>query len=160
MVKILFLGRNLSYLYQMDERDTTVYKKKFDQSYYTNRHSCFLLTYHLVLVTKYRHPILVDGVKGTVYSTISDILKEKCLNLISMNGEADHVHVLFEAGPEICLLDLVNVIKTKTARFARRDNAEFLQKYYWKPYFWTDSYFVSTAGNTSKSVLQEYIKNQ
>lgn len=137
-----------------------MYKKKPNQTYYTNRHSCFLLTYHLVLVTKFRHPVLTDGVKDTAYETIATILKEKGVHLISINGEADHVHVLFEAGPEVCLLDLVNVIKTKTARFARRDHAAFLQKYYWKPYFWTDSYFVATVGSNTKSVLQEYINNQ
>ena len=29
-----------------------------DEGYYVNQHSCFLLQYHLVLVTKYRHPVL------------------------------------------------------------------------------------------------------
>ena len=28
--------------------------------YRTNRHSCYLLEYHLVVVTKYRHPVLED----------------------------------------------------------------------------------------------------
>lgn len=137
-----------------------MYKKKFNQSYYTKRHSCFLLTYHLVLVTKFRHPVLNDEVKETVYDTVKAILKEKGLNLISINGKEDHIHILFEAGPEVQLLELINVIKTKTARFARRDHAEFLSKYYWKPYFWTDSYFVSTVGNSTKRVIQEYIDNQ
>ena len=27
------------------------------ESYYVNRHSCFLLQYHLVLVTKYRKKV-------------------------------------------------------------------------------------------------------
>ena len=137
-----------------------MYKKKFNQSYYTKRHSCFLLTYHLVLVTKFRHPVLNDEVKETVYDTVKAILKEKGLNLISINGKEDHIHILFEAGPEVQLLELINVIKTKTARFARRDHAELLSKYYWKPYFWTDSYFVSTVGNSTKQVIQEYIDNQ
>ena len=29
--------------------------------YYVNRHSCFLLQYHLVLVTKYRRPAITGG---------------------------------------------------------------------------------------------------
>ena len=47
-----------------------MYEKKKGQAYYTNRHSCFLLQYHMVLVTKYRHPVLTDGVKEIVYGTI------------------------------------------------------------------------------------------
>lgn len=38
-------------------------KKKTGYEYYTNRHSCFLLQYHIVLVTKYRHPVLTGDVK-------------------------------------------------------------------------------------------------
>ena len=37
--------------------------KKGDSGYYTNRHSCFLLQYHLVLMTKFRHPVLTGDVK-------------------------------------------------------------------------------------------------
>ena len=33
-----------------------MYDKKKGHPYYTNRHSCFLLQYHMVLVTKYRQP--------------------------------------------------------------------------------------------------------
>ena len=60
---------------------------------------------------------------------------------------------------EIQLLNLINIIKTKTARFARRDCPEILNQYYYKPYFWTDSYFVSTVG-TNKKIIDEYINNQ
>ena len=76
-----------------------MYEKKKGQPYYTNRHSCFLLQYHMVLVTKYRHPVLTGGVREIVYGTIRDIFREKGLVILEMNGEADHVHILFEADP-------------------------------------------------------------
>ena len=137
-----------------------MYQKKKGQSYYTNRHSCFLLTYHLVLVTKFRNPVLQGNVRESVFSTIRDILTERDCGIMEMNGEADHIHVLFEAGPEVSLMELVNVIKTKTARFARRDFPDEVQKYYWKQYFWTDSYFVMTVGSNTIDVVTEYIRNQ
>ena len=56
-----------------------MYEIKKGQAYYTNRHSCFLLQYHMVLVTKYRHPVLTGGVKEIVYGTIRDIFREKGL---------------------------------------------------------------------------------
>ncbi len=40
-------------------RGIIMYKRKKNQPYYTNRHSCFWLQYHLVLVTKYRKPVLL-----------------------------------------------------------------------------------------------------
>ena len=32
--------------------------KKQNEEYYYNQHSCFLLQYHLVLITKYRKPAI------------------------------------------------------------------------------------------------------
>lgn len=134
--------------------------EKNNTGYYKNRHSCFLLSYHLVLVTKYRRPVLVEEVKDLVYSTIQAVLKERNCILMEINGEADHIHVLFDAGPEVNLLDLVRVIKTKTSRFARSRCKEQVSKFYWKPVFWSDSYFVTTVGDNSRQVVQEYIKHQ
>lgn len=134
--------------------------EKNNAGYYKNRHSCFLLSYHLVLVTKYRRPVLGGEVKDLVYSTIHAVLKERNCILMEINGEADHIHVLFDAGPEVNLLDLVRVIKTKTSRFARSRCKEQVSKFYWKPVFWSDSYFVATVGDNSRQVVQAYIKYQ
>lgn len=138
-----------------------MYKKKQGQAYYTNRHSCFLLQYHMVLVTKYRHPVLTGPVKELVYQVIRDIFQEKKLVILEMNGEADHIHLLFEADPFTAPGTLANVIKTKTSRYARKQYGDtILKKYYWKPLFWSDSYFVTTASENSFKTVQEYIQNQ
>ena len=108
-----------------------MYKKKLGQTYYTNRHSCFLLQYHIVLVTKYRRPVLTGAVKELVYQVIQDIFDEKDLVILEMNGEADHIHILFEADPFTAPGTLVNVIKTKTSRYARKQYGDtFLKEYY------------------------------
>ena len=137
-----------------------MYKRKGNQLYYTNRHSCFLLQYHMVLVTKYRKPVLTGKIKEHVYNTIESIFEERGYNLLEMNGEADHIHILFEAGPDMAPVEFANVVKTKTARFVRRDLPDEVSKTYWKPVFWTDSYFVTTVGTNSLAVVQNYIKNQ
>ena len=137
-----------------------MYKRKKGQLYYTNRHSCFLLQYHMVLVTKYRRPVLTGKIKDHVYNTIRTIFEERGYNILEMNGEPDHIHILFEAGPDTAPMELANVVKTKTARFVRRDLPDEVNKTYWKQVFWTDSYFVTTVGTNSLAVAQDYIKNQ
>ena len=97
-----------------------MYEKKQGSDYYRNRHSCFMLQYHMVLVTKYRHPVLEGGVKEVVYNTIRDIFEGKGLAILEMNGEPDHVHILYEADPFTAPGTLANIIKTKTSRFARK----------------------------------------
>lgn len=138
-----------------------MFAKKKGESYYTNRHSCFLLQYHMVLVTKYRHPVIDGVVKTCLYSKIRSIFKERGLEILELNGEADHVHILFEADPLTAPGELANVLKTQTSRFVRKAYGEtILKKYYWKPYFWSESYFVTTVGENSLVAVREYIKNQ
>ena len=143
------------------DKQEQMYVKKKGQSYYTNRHSCYLLQYHMVLVTKYRHPVLTGGVKDVVYQTIRDIFREKGLVILEMNGEADHVHILYEADPFTSPGELANIVKTKSSRFARKNYGDtILKKYYLKPLFWSDSYFVATVSENSLTMVKEYIKNQ
>ena len=134
-----------------------MYGKVKGQSYYKNRHSCFLLQYHMVLVTKYRHPVLTGAVKDLIYQTIRDIFTEKGLVILKMNGEPVHIHILYESDPFTSPGGLANIVKTKTSRFARKNYGDtLLKQYYWKPLFWSDSYFVSTVSENSLSAVQEY----
>ena len=126
-----------------------MFKKVTDKPYYTNNHSYFLLSAHLVLVTKYHKPVLQGVVKEYVYSLIRE-----------MNGEPDHIHILFDYAPDIKLTELINKMKSRTARLARRDYPTEVSEYYWKPVFWTNSYFVGSVGTNTAEIVEEYIKNQ
>ena len=136
-------------------------KKKTGHEYYTNRHSCFLLQYHVVLVTKYRHPVLTGDVKAVVYERINYVAESRGFHILELNGEPDHVHLLIEADPQTSPAELVNVIKTQTSRKVRKLYGDTqLKKYYWKPYFWSDSYFIATVSENTLDVVKNYIKNQ
>ena len=79
--------------------------------------------------------------------------------ILEMNGEPDHIHILYEADPFISPGGLVNIVKTKTSRFARKQYGDtVLKKYYWKPLFWSDSYFVATVSENSVSIVGVYSK--
>lgn len=45
-------------------------------SYHTNRHSCYDLEYHLVVVTKYRHPVIEGAFKTRLVELTYRILEE------------------------------------------------------------------------------------
>ena len=104
-------------MYGCSLSEVLIMRKMTDDGYYLNRHSCFLLQYHMVLVTKYRNPILTGSIKQHVYRTIRMTMEEKEIRILEMNGEADHIHILFECGPEISQ----NVLKTRSAGHVRRD---------------------------------------
>ena len=137
-----------------------MFKKAKDKPYYTNNHRCFLLTAHLVLVTKYRKPVLQGKVKDYVYALIRETMESENIIIREMNGEADHIHILFDYAPDIRLSELINRIKSRTARLVRRDYPAEVGEYYWKPLFWTNSYFLGSVGSNTTEIVKEYIQNQ
>ena len=137
-----------------------MFKKVKDKPYYTNNHSCFLLTVNMVLVTKYRRPVLQGKVRDYVYAMIRETMESENIIIREMNGEADYIHILFDYAPDIRLSELINKIKSKTARLVRRDYPVEVGEYYWKPLFWTNSYFLGSVGSNTTEIVKEYIQNQ
>jgi putative transposase len=115
----------------------------------------------MVLVTKYRHPVICEDVKDELYKKIREIFEERQLVILEFNGEADHIHILYEAYPFSSPGELANVVKTQSSRYIRKLFGDtVLKKWYWKPYFWSDSYFVATVSENSLSAVRQYIQNQ
>ena len=137
-----------------------MFKKVKGKPYYTNNHSCFLLTAHLVLVTKYRKPVLQGKVRDYVYALIRETMESENIIIREMNGEADHIHILFDYAPDIMLSELINRIKSRTARLVRRDYPAEVGEYYDKVEFWTNSYFLGSVGSNITEIVKEYIQNQ
>ena len=80
--------------------------------------------------------------------------------LLEVNGEPDHLNILMELPPKYAMADFVNALKTGTSRRIRKEFADHLSPYYWKPYFWSKSYCVITCGGAPLSVIKQYIDQQ
>lgn len=129
--------------------------------YRTNRHSCYLLEYHLVVVTKYRHPVLTGKLKDRLLELSFNVIEDywKC-RILEISTDKDHIHILFESKPQVQLSKLVNNYKTVTSRIIRKEFADELSPYYWKPYFWSDSYFIGCVSDRTRKAVRFYIQNQ
>lgn len=129
--------------------------------YRTNRHSCYLLEYHLVVVTKYRHPVLTGKQKDRLLELSFNVIEDywKC-RILEISTDKDHIHILFESKPQVQLSKLVNNYKTVTSRILRKEFADELSPYYWKPYFWSDSYFIGCVSDRIRKAVRFYIQNQ
>ena len=126
-----------------------------------NLHAVFDLEYHLVIVTKYRHPVLTDEVKESLLRHTYRLFENNFdCKVFEINTDKDHIHILFSAKPQVQLSKLVNSYKTATSRLLRKEFSDFLSSYYWKPYFWSRSYFICTVSERSHDVVTAYIENQ
>lgn len=128
--------------------------------YKTNRHACYNLNYHLVVVTKYRHKCLTKEILERLKEIIENLFSKWNCILVEFNGEVDHIHILFEAPPQVQLSKLINNLKTVTARLIRKEYAEHLSKFYWKPYLWNRSYLILSSGGAPIEIIKRYIQEQ
>ena len=126
-----------------------------------NLHAVFDLEYHLVIVTKYRHPVLTDKVKESLLKHTYRLFETNFdCKVLEVNTDKNHIHILFSAKPQVQLSKLVNSYKTATSRLLRKEFAEFLATYYSKPYFWSRSYFICTDSERSRDVVTAYIEDR
>ena len=125
-----------------------------------NRHSVYNLSYHLVVVTKYRHKCINKEIMDEIKSICKRLIEDERGLLIEFNGEQDHIHILFEIPPQVTPSKLVNTIKGVTSRMIRKNHSEYIKKYYWKPVFWNESYCILTTGGASIEVIKKYIEEQ
>lgn len=135
--------------------------KLMNTDYRQNRHSCYSLKYHLVVVTKYRNKIINKEIFSRLKEISNRLFKDSWnAEIIEINGEADHIHILFEAPPQVQLSKLVNNFKTVTSRLIRKEFKNHVDKFYWKPYFWSNSYLIISVGGAPLEIIKKYIENQ
>ena len=129
--------------------------------YKTNRHSCYSLKYHLVVVTKYRNKVINKPILEELINIAKNIFENNWnCTILQINGEPDHIHILFEAPPQVQLSKLINNFKTVSSRLIRKHYTEYLSKFYWKPYFWSNSYLVLSSGGAPIEIIKKYIQEQ
>lgn len=115
---------------------------------------------HLVLTTKYRRKVINQEMLKRLGEIFSNLMEQWECKLVEFNGEADHVHLLFQYHPGIELSKLVNNLKTVTSRRLRQEFPEHIKKFLWKDAFWNGSYFLASCGGVTINTLRQYIENQ
>ena len=127
----------------------------------TSNHSAYRLFYHLILSVKYRKKCISKEMLDRLEEIFRDLLAKWNCRLVEFGGEADHVHILFEAHPTIELAKLIKNLKSVSSRRIRSEYAEHLSQFFWKAYFWNRAYAViSVGGKASIETLLKYIENQ
>jgi len=123
-------------------------------------HCVYKIRYHLVMVTKYRNSVITEDILNRLRELTKNRIEEWGGELYEMNGEPDHVHILFDLPPNRAVADFVNALKTGTSRRIRNEYSQHVSSHYWKPVFWSRSYCVVTAGGAPLDTIKKYIQNQ
>lgn len=130
------------------------------EGYYVNRHSCFLLQYQLVLVTKYRKPVITGQLEERLKEYTKAYFEEQGIKIQALETMPDHMHILFDAPPQINLANYINAFKSASSRIMRKEFEKQIGKYYREPCLWSLSYFIGTVSDRSAEAVKHYINTQ
>ena len=125
----------------------------------TGRHCVFKLHVHLVFVTKYRQQVFNDEILKDLEVIFRDVCQKFETELVEMNGETEHIHLLLNYPPKVSISKLVNSLKGVSSRLIRKQHPQ-LKKSYWKGGLWSPSYFASSCGGAPLSIIKQYIQDQ
>lgn len=130
------------------------------QDYRRNSHCVYLCDYHIVLPTKYRHPVITTELWKYLYGKLLEITDHyPKLYFKETNHDKDHIHLLVSIPPQTAVGSVVRLVKTNTARKIK-EAFPVLRKHYWgTDSLWSEGYCVSTVGATAETI-KRYIANQ
>ena len=121
-------------------------------------HAVWQCKYHIIWCPKYRFKIM----KGALRQSVDEILRQLCewkkLELLEMNVQEDHFHMVVSIPPKFSVSEVVGFLKGKCAIKVFDKHLE-LKKRYWGRHFWAKGYCVSTVGLDEEKVRQ-YVKWQ
>lgn len=125
--------------------------------YKSNNNVVYSCKYHIIWCPKYRRKVLVGDVEIRLKELIYEIAQELKVEIIEVETDKDHVHVLAEVDPQFGVNTFIRRVKGRTSRVLR-DEFPHLRKRI--PTLWTNSYFVSTVGGAPLAIVKQYIENQ
>ncbi|WP_334472614.1 IS200/IS605 family transposase [Arsenophonus sp. PmNCSU2021_1] len=118
------------------------------------RNCVFLMHVHLVFVTKYRREIFDQDAIEKLRSYFTRVCTDFDVELVEMDGERDHIHLLINYPPKLAISNLVNSLKGVSSRLLRRDRSDIANRYYYKGILWSPSYFASSCGGAPLSIIK------
>jgi len=124
-----------------------------------NKHSVFLLNYHLVMVIKYRRKVITDPISDRLREMFTELGEEYKIHLDTWNHDQDHVHVLFRGEPRTALTKFINAYKSASSRLIKKEFPE-IRSMLWKEAFWSQSFCLLTTGGAPVEVIRKYIETQ
>ena len=122
-------------------------------------HTIWHFHYHVVWTPKYRCKILQGGVKQEVGNCIRAFSEQKKCEIVELNIQVDHVHIVVSIPPKLSVSDYVGIVKGRSAIRVLQRYKELKQKPYWGNHFWTKGYCVDTVGLDMEKI-QAYVRYQ
>jgi len=133
------------------------------KEYNKTRHGVYMLTYHMIFVTKWRKPAISDAVGNFMVETAKRLCAGYGGELISGETDRDHIHLLVSLPPQTSVSVIVRSLKTQLSKevHIHPEHGAYVKKHlYGDAPLWSESYFIATTGSVSMETVKSYIESQ
>lgn len=122
-------------------------------------HSYYELKYHIVWTPKYRGKVLKPPkVKQELRRIIEQIAKWKHWELLELNIQDDHIHLVIYLTPRDSVSYAMQIIKGKSSAWKKK-KIKRKHNLYERHSLWARGYFASSVG-IDEFIIRRYVRHQ
>jgi putative transposase len=102
---------------------------------------------------------LNGAVKEAVEAGVQAICGFAGCEVVEVNVQSDHVHLVVMIPPKLSISDLLGRLKGQTSMKLFQQFRNLRKKPYWGNHFWAKGYFVDTVG-IDADMIRKYVRYQ
>ena len=122
-------------------------------------HAVYKTEYHIVWTPRYRRKIFVKGVKEYFEKAILGIGLDGDIEVLKVNAQPDHVHMVIVIPPRVSVASVVQFIKSQTGGLLKAKFTFLKHLFTGREGIWSRGYCVSSIGFSEKEILA-YVTHQ
>jgi len=124
-------------------------------------HCTYRIRYHMVLVLKYRKKLLLEKIPVEYVTELLKAIGERYdFKFDAIGMEEDHLHILLNAAPRYAPSNVMQIIKSITARMIFKRFKE-IRKELWGGEFWSDGGHIDTiSDHGGMERIKKYVEEQ
>ena len=130
-------------------------KKKTE--YKSNSSIVYSCKYHIIWCPMYRRYDLINYGEKSLKEIINEVALELNVEIIKMETDKDHIHILADIDPQFGVMNFVKKCKGRSSRILRDEFHHLKTKL---PTLWTNSSFIATVGGAPLEIIKQYVENQ
>ena len=111
-------------------------------------------------IPKYRHKVFSEPYRETMKTIIQKIGFDYDIDIVELEIPEDHIHMVVRSEPKISPSQIMQVVKSISAREFFKIFPDIKKQYFWGGKLWTQSYYVETIGASTEESIRKYVQNQ
>jgi len=100
------------------------------------------------------------NILNSIFAETPKIGYDYDIDIVELEIPVDHIHMVVRSEPKISPSNVMQIVKSISARQFFKLRPEIKKKYFWGGKLWTQSYFVESIGNANEEVIRAYVQDQ